>query len=283
MWSKKFDKCIVCGTTSVPHHGKGMCHLCYSKYITKALGAKQEFTCLNCGKVFTPEWYSGIPRKFCCDKCSREYHTGRHRGVQPTREGVLTAMREAILSAGEYIPMPKLCRAAHICYDTLIKLGISRIEVYKGISVGQPVSLEDTAYYILSEYMPDLVINKVFDDCYSPKGKKLRFDLYSKQYNFLCEVDGEHHRNNTTQEYLQYFQQCDAMKEQYAKEKGITFVRIPVKRRQQVTKELIFEYLPEELSRTISSQGAATTVVAQGSTTSHDDVGSSDPKSRVCA
>jgi hypothetical protein len=31
MWSKKYDKCVVCGTTEKKHYGKGRCVNCYSK------------------------------------------------------------------------------------------------------------------------------------------------------------------------------------------------------------------------------------------------------------
>lgn len=31
-WSMKYDKCIVCGTTSVKHQGKGMCSNCYARF-----------------------------------------------------------------------------------------------------------------------------------------------------------------------------------------------------------------------------------------------------------
>ena len=256
-WATNFDKCTVCGSIEKPHKARGMCTSCYGRYINRKLGESQEFTCINCGKVFIPDWYSSIPRKFCCQACERAYRIGKPRGKHLTKEEVIAIMRTAIVSAGKYLSMSELCKQAHICYETLTKLGISRVEVYKDIDVGQPRSLEDSAYYILSEYIPDLSLNKVFDDCYSPKHKKLRFDLYSEALNLLIEIDGEHHRNNTTQEYLQYFQQCDSMKENYAVSKGITFVRVPIKRRQAVSKELIFAYLPESIVRTISSQASS--------------------------
>lgn len=254
MWATKFDKCVVCGTTEIPHKAKGLCEVCYGRKVNKTLGTKQSFVCATCGKVFVPAWYASTGRKFCSHECSIKYHTGKSRGIKHTKEEVIERMRTEVLSAGKYIPLKDLCKVAHICYNTLVSLGITRVEVYKGIQVGQPTSVEDDAYYILSEYIPDLCINKVFDDCFSPKGKKLRFDLYSKTFNFLMEIDGEHHRLQTKQEYLAYFQQCDALKEHYALSKGITFIRVPVKRNQVVTYDLIMRNMPTELARTISSQ-----------------------------
>lgn len=35
MWSLKHDKCVVCGTTSHRHLGRGLCELCYQKDIEK--------------------------------------------------------------------------------------------------------------------------------------------------------------------------------------------------------------------------------------------------------
>lgn len=31
MWSRKYEKCIICGTVETKHHSKGMCKKCYNK------------------------------------------------------------------------------------------------------------------------------------------------------------------------------------------------------------------------------------------------------------
>ena len=30
-WAMNHDKCQSCGTTTIPHHGKGLCRTCYFK------------------------------------------------------------------------------------------------------------------------------------------------------------------------------------------------------------------------------------------------------------
>lgn len=41
MWSKKYDKCIVCGTSEKKHKGNGMCTNCYSKKKRTALSKQK--------------------------------------------------------------------------------------------------------------------------------------------------------------------------------------------------------------------------------------------------
>lgn len=31
MWSKKYERCLWCGTTKKPHHAKGLCETCYDR------------------------------------------------------------------------------------------------------------------------------------------------------------------------------------------------------------------------------------------------------------
>lgn len=287
MWAKNYDKCIECGTTERKHKAKGLCARCYEKYSSahRVAVSNQKFTCLNCGKEFAPKWKVNSPRKFCCHKCSEEYHTGKPRGKQRTREEIITAMRSEILKRNEYIQMPELMRVAHTCYDTITKLNITRIEVYRGIDVGQPNSVEDQAYYILSDYIDDLEMSKVFDDCRSPKGRKLRFDLYSESLNLLIEVDGVHHRESNSSTAMLYFRECDRMKEVYAVKKGIRFVRVEVRRHERVTKEILLRYLPDDVVQlmTLDNQQPSASDEVRRFNDQSQDVGPSGPKSGACA
>jgi uncharacterized Zn finger protein (UPF0148 family) len=50
-WSRKYDKCIVCGTTEIKHNGNGMCKICYNIEWLKKNPEK-----LNGYRVDTKRW-----------------------------------------------------------------------------------------------------------------------------------------------------------------------------------------------------------------------------------
>ena len=186
-WARNYDKCVVCGTTERKHKAKGMCTLCYSMKANKELAKKQVFTCIQCGIVFSPESYASTPRKFCSHKCSEEYHTGKNRGPIRTKEEVLEKMRSAILASDTYLAKPALLRAAKICDETFTKLGLTMVEIYDGMPIKKKQFIEEVAYYLLKPFIPDLEYSKIFDDCVSPKGYKLRFDLYTRENKLFIE------------------------------------------------------------------------------------------------
>lgn len=240
VWSRKYDKCLSCGTTEIPHKAKGLCNKCYGHETNKRLGARQKFTCMQCGKVFSPLFYASTPRKFCSDECSAAWHTGYERGKFHSREELYAAMQQAVLSSGHYLAQAKLLRATHCCYETMRKFDISPVEI--NYSVGmlpERNSAELTAYYILKKHLPDLRSDHVFYDCLSPKGNVLRYDLYSQDKNLLIEIDGAHHDWDTKQEGLQLVQECDRIKDAYANEHGINMVRVPLGERGVVTEDLL--------------------------------------------
>lgn len=73
-------------------------------------------------------------------------------------------------------------------------------------------------------------LEKTFDSCLSPNGKKLRFDFYLPDYNLLIEYDGEHHFKNCFGEgdkKLLLQQAYDKIKDIWCEENNISLVRIP--------------------------------------------------------
>lgn len=246
-WSQNFDACVSCGTTEIKHHGKGLCDKCYKHFGHIKRATKQAFVCIQCNKVFFPKFYSRVPRKFCSQECSIKYHAGKNRGKVKTKAEVIAKMRAAILEAGYYIPQPKLMRAAGICYETYVKLGISILDVYAGLGIKKYLSKEDRAYYALKPYIPDIKVNKSFDDCRSPKGYKLRFDLFSEDLGLLIEIDGEHHRFNTKVPEMAFVLECDRIKDDYAKRKGFEMVRIPFARKEYPTLNNLLSHFPEDI------------------------------------
>lgn len=41
-WSRKYDKCIECGTTSIGHQAKGLCKNCYARMLTRTKNKTDE-------------------------------------------------------------------------------------------------------------------------------------------------------------------------------------------------------------------------------------------------
>ena len=77
----------------------------------------------------------------------------------------------------------------------------------------------------------DFEQEKKFDDLRSDRNWRLRYDFYVPEFNLLIEFDGHQHSSGTTtsiftQETLERIRKHDAMKNQYATEKGYELLRI---------------------------------------------------------
>jgi len=71
-WSRKSNSCIICGTTSVPHAGRGFCKRCYAKItyaekhgIPPPINGKKRWSrkydaCISCGTTDTPHMARGL-------------------------------------------------------------------------------------------------------------------------------------------------------------------------------------------------------------------------------
>lgn len=75
-------------------------------------------------------------------------------------------------------------------------------------------------------------VEKRFKDCRSPKGRMMKFDFYLPSHNMLIEYDGHHHYQEVKYfsnqgRDLRLVQEYDALKDAYAKKKGIPLLRIP--------------------------------------------------------
>ena len=232
---------------NIPHKAKGLCTKCYGHIININLGKKQQFTCLNCGEIFSPKFHaSNNHRKFCCHKCSVQYHTGKTRGVETDKENVHKRLITAVQKAGAYLPQKELLHKAHMCYNTMRKYGFNApmINFEAGFSKDNSTS-EQLAYNYLKHFIPDLIAEKTFEDCRSLKGYKLRFDLYSKKMNLLIEIDCSYHHYSTKRTMIENQLINDKLKNLYAKEHNIQMVRIPVKDHTKVSQSDIAKALPE--------------------------------------
>jgi len=88
---------------------------------------------------------------------------------------------------------------------------------------------EENIYYLLKDNNINFDSEKTFDDCIDKR--KLPFDFYLPEHNTLIEYDGKQHY-----ESIDFFggekafikrQLHDKMKNEYAKNKGISLIRIP--------------------------------------------------------
>ena len=259
-WNTSYKSCTCCGTTKLPFKAKGLCTKCYANETNLKLGAKQLFTCITCGVKFSPKHYSSIGRKFCSKDCDLEYKTGQIRCRFTTKIGLLNHLECVILEAGKYLTQRELLSAAKISYETLKKFDISIIELHNSVGIRKKrVFFEDISFYLLKDVIPDLRYNHVFPNCVSPEGRVLKFDLYSEALNLVIEIDGEHHRWNTTQALFQKVQWYDRLKDKYTYDNGISMVRIPVAPKQRITLEFLLGYINPYLhSNTDSTNHNAT-------------------------
>ena len=86
-----------------------------------------------------------------------------------------------------------------------------------------------------------------FDDCLTPKGRKMKFDFYISSLNVLIEFDGEQHYYASDMfggnESFERVKKYDVIKNQYAKRKGIRLIRIPFFKRSKIDEVLTSELL----------------------------------------
>ena len=87
---------------------------------------------------------------------------------------------------------------------------------------------------ILQQNNINFATQYTFDDLLSDKGYPLRFDFAifkDNKLDFLIEFDGRQHYESVEywggEDYLKYLQQCDKIKNNYAKQNNIKMIRIP--------------------------------------------------------
>lgn len=86
---------------------------------------------------------------------------------------------------------------------------------------------------------------KTFPDLRSPKGACLRYDFWIPKLKTIIEYDGQQHYVPVEIwggiEHLQYLQQCDKIKDDYAREKGYKIIRVNYKDKNNINKNFIAE------------------------------------------
>jgi len=76
MWSRKYEKCVSCGRTDIPHMASGYCNKCYMKAYLETYRQKNTHKI----QVMKKEWYiKNHDRVRASHKFAREKKT-----LQPT-------------------------------------------------------------------------------------------------------------------------------------------------------------------------------------------------------
>ena len=74
----------------------------------------------------------------------------------------------------------------------------------------------------------------IFDDLRSETGKHLRFDFFLPEYDILIEYDGQQHFKPVSimggERWHELCKRNDALKNEWAKKKGMLLIRIPYNR-----------------------------------------------------
>lgn len=248
-WSNKYTSCQKCGTSERPHKGKGLCTKCYAHMNHVLRGSRLQYTCDNCGVTFTPKMPRSkkIDHVFCSPECSAEYKTNKPRGFYKSKLQLENDVQNLIRNEQRYLTRKEICTALNITDTTIAKFGLSIIGLHKSVGVKKnKFRDEDVVYYLLKPSIPDLVTNHIFEDCRSPKGYALRFDLYSADLGLCIEVDGEHHSYNTNIDALKFVQLCDSIKDKYVEERGIVMVRIPTRRWRVIEPDFVIGCIHEQ-------------------------------------
>ena len=113
-----------------------------------------------------------------------------------------------------------------IVFHSTLSNVLSGNTVYANINCSKPVQL---IKYILEQLQEPYVTEKTYADLFSPLGRKLRYDFFLTNLNILIEYDGEQHFfercfNRSKEDFL-YLQQCDDIKNAYAKDHNIPLLR----------------------------------------------------------
>ena len=98
---------------------------------------------------------------------------------------------------------------------------------------------------LLQKYKIPYKKEYTFSDLISPKGKLLRFDFAILNEDggikYLIEFDGKQHFDincfNVSAEDFKYRQMCDNLKNKYCEKNGLTLIRIPYQKRDNITLE----------------------------------------------
>lgn len=205
----------------------------------------KKFICEYCGKEFIPNYRIKKNKilKFCSKQCkARAKHAGCIKQKWFNKTQVENVLKNIITENGRYLTKDEICKIAKISEKTLSKFNISVLKLNKECGMKKPKSVFENKIkeYFYNNYTC-VEEEKTFDDCLSPKGYKLRFDIYLKNENILIEADGSQHYDLNNPNYSQYQQECDDIKNDWCLKNNVRLIRIPYTRK--VTEEYVNKFI----------------------------------------
>lgn len=201
------------------------------------------FKCEFCGKEFSPQYR--ISSKKILHYCSKQCQLDANRPNKPkffNKTQLENAIKKEILKSNKYLTIQDICDKLQISSKTISKFRISVLSLNREMKMKKPKSIfaDKVKSYFFNKF-PDCIEEKEFADCLSPKGFKLRFDIYIPSKNLLIEADGSQHYNKNNPNYNDYCAQCDSIKDHWCLENNITLIRI--KYSKKVTDEYIESFI----------------------------------------
>ena len=204
---------------------------------------KRIFKCKICGKEFSPNYKISSKRilYYCSQKC-KNIAIKKQRTKFYNKTQLENAIKKEIKKENRYLTLQDICNLLHISSTTLSKFRVSILSLNKEIGMKKPKSVfEDKIKTYFFQHFPDCVEEKEFNDCLSPKGYKLRFDIYIPSKNLLIEADGSQHYDINNPNYNEYQHQCDTIKDKWCEKNKICLIRI--KYSKNVTDSYIENYI----------------------------------------
>lgn len=168
-----------------------------------------------------------------------------------TKEGLEKIARLLIRKAGRYVGGREICKDLRVGSASFARQGISITDLNAAEGFKSPYSIFQLAVEsVLRSRFSRVLTEHTFDECKSPRGFFLRFDFFVPEINLLIEADGLQHdveRFKDTSYYTdaKYRQKCDKIKDHFARDRGIPFVRIPYSGK--VTEDYVMSYLAKEV------------------------------------
>lgn len=204
---------------------------------------KRIFKCKICGKEFVPNYRISSKRtlQYCRQEC-KNLAIKNQKSKFYNKTQLENAIKKEIIKRNKYLTKQDVCNYLKISSKTISKFRVSILSLNRECGMRKPKSVfEDKIKTYFFQRFSDCVEEKEFEDCLSPKGYKLKFDIYIPSKNLLIEADGSQHYDKNNPHYKEYYKQCDLIKNEWCIKHNIRLIRIKYSR--NVTDKYIEKYI----------------------------------------